>query len=160
MAKFNISDNRLCAPGTKTLAEALKGNQIMTELNISSNGMGWDDRYNEGSDMSGVEALASAIPTMGALTSLNLAKNYLKAEGAEYVAEAIKVNVSALRFDWHHFGLDLTAGSTAAVVYGYCYYNTTKGALTSLDLSRNHILAEEMESIQRVCGSMQITLKN
>ena len=32
----------------------------------------------------------------GALTSLNLASNQLGAEGAKHVAEAIKVNVSAL----------------------------------------------------------------
>ena len=35
----------------------------------------------------------------GALMSLNLASNTLGAEGAKHVAEAIKVNVSALRFD-------------------------------------------------------------
>ena len=35
----------------------------------------------------------------GALTSLNLASNLLKAEGAKHVAEAIKRHVSALRFD-------------------------------------------------------------
>ena len=33
------------------------------------------------------------------LTSLNLAENELKAEGAKHVAEAIKVNVSVLPFD-------------------------------------------------------------
>ena len=75
------------------------------------------------------------------MTSLNLASNNLGAEGAKHVAEAIKVNVSALRFDWYHFELDLTSGSTA-VVYGYCYYNTTKGALTSLNLADNRIKAE------------------
>ena len=73
-----------------------------------------------------------AIPlTSGALTSLNLASNYLMAEGAKQVAEAIKGHVSALRFDWYHFELDLTSGSTA-VVYGYSYYNTTKGALETI----------------------------
>ena len=35
----------------------------------------------------------------GALTSLNLADNKLDAKGAQHVAKAIKVNVSALRFD-------------------------------------------------------------
>ena len=34
----------------------------------------------------------------------------------------------------YHFELDLTSGSTA-VVYGYSYYNTTKGALTKLTIS-------------------------
>ena len=45
----------------------------------------------------GAIALADAIKTNGALTSLNLSRNKLRAEGAKYVAEAIKVNVSAIR---------------------------------------------------------------
>ena len=85
-------------------------------------------------DFSGVVAIADAIPAMGALTSLNLADNELGAEGAKHVAEAIKVNVSALRFFWCNFELDLTSGSTA-VVYGYSYYNTTKGALAKFTFS-------------------------
>jgi hypothetical protein len=42
-------------------------------------------------DMSGVIALANALPAMGAMTSLNLASNYLHANGAKIIAEAIKV---------------------------------------------------------------------
>ena len=75
------------------------------------------------------------------MTSLNISSNWLGAQGAKHVAEAIKGHVSALQFDWYHFELDLTSGLTA-VVYGYSYYNTTKGALTSLDLSENYIDAE------------------
>ena len=86
--------------------------------------------------------------------SLNLASNHLSAEGAKHVAEAIKVNVSALRFNWHHFELDLTSGSTA-VVYGYSYYNTTthQGALTSLDISDNDIADDQQEALKRMCAS-------
>ena len=65
------------------------------------------------------------------MTSLNLASNNLRADGAKHVAEAIKGHVSALRFDCYFFELDLTSGSTA-VVYGYSYYNTTKGAMTTI----------------------------
>ncbi len=76
------------------------------------------------------------------MTSLNLASNSLEVEGAKHVADAIKDHVSALhvRFDWYHFWLtfDLTFGSTA-VVYGYSYYNTTKGALASLNISDNSL---------------------
>ena len=50
-------------------------------------------------NMEGVGAFADAIPTMGALTSLDLSENQINAEGAKHVAEAIKVNVSALWFD-------------------------------------------------------------
>ena len=54
MTKFDISSNDLCAEGTKLLAAALKGNQIMTELNISSNNMTFGSAWG---DMSGVIAL-------------------------------------------------------------------------------------------------------
>jgi hypothetical protein len=79
--------------GTKLLAEALKDNQIITELNISSNSITTDSNGYVGKDMSGVIALANAIPDMGAMTVLNLASNALGAEGAKFVAEAIKVTM-------------------------------------------------------------------
>ena len=97
LVKFDMSNNELCAAGSKALAEALTGNQIMTELNIASNYMGAVDGGT--TDLSGIIAIGDAIPTMGALTSLDLASNELGAAGAKHVAEAIKVNVSALRFD-------------------------------------------------------------
>jgi hypothetical protein len=78
MTRLDISANSLGA-GTKALTEGLKGNQIMTELNISSNGMG----------KSGAIALANAIPDMGAMTSLNLASNNLRVEGAKFIAAVL-----------------------------------------------------------------------
>ena len=42
--------------------------------------------------------LADIHLSIRALTSLDLSCNELSAEGAKHVAEAIKVNVSALRF--------------------------------------------------------------
>jgi hypothetical protein len=73
---LHVASNKLFAKGTKLLAEALKGNQIMTELNVSSNSCTWDGKnYGEMSGCRCVIALASAIPDMGALTSLNLAQN-------------------------------------------------------------------------------------
>jgi Ran GTPase-activating protein (RanGAP) involved in mRNA processing and transport len=70
MTSLDVSNNGLWAEGTKLLAEALKGNKIMTELNLSSN-------YVTEGGLSGVVALADAIPDMGALSSLNLAANRL-----------------------------------------------------------------------------------
>ena len=66
--KFDISKNRLFAAGGKALAGALKGNNVMQELNISSNYLGCDSNYDI--DMSGVGAISDAIPTMGALESI------------------------------------------------------------------------------------------
>jgi hypothetical protein len=61
LTSLDISKNCLYAEGTKLLAEALKSNQIMTALNISSNFV------TEGG-MSGVVALADAIPDMVAIS--------------------------------------------------------------------------------------------
>ncbi len=126
LVKFDISANALCAEGGRLLSAALKDNQIMTELNIAKNNLGkHSNAWNAKDDMSGVIAISNAIPTMGALTSLNLANDRFGVEGAKHVAEAIKEHVSAL-FDWDHFELDLTSGSTA-VVYGCSYYTHQGG---------------------------------
>jgi hypothetical protein len=77
MTSLDVSKNGLLAEGTKLLAEALKGNQIMMELNISSN-------YMTSGGMSGVVALADAIPKMGALLSLNIGDNKLTRGKAKY----------------------------------------------------------------------------
>jgi hypothetical protein len=47
-------------------------------------------------DVSGIIALADAIPDMGAMTSLNLAVNGLQAEGAKHIAGALKVSKCVL----------------------------------------------------------------
>jgi Ran GTPase-activating protein (RanGAP) involved in mRNA processing and transport len=83
LSLLNVASNGLLAEGTKLLADALKGNQIMTELNISSNSMTYGSAWG---DISGVVALADVIPDMGAMTSLNLASNDLGAEGAKHIA--------------------------------------------------------------------------
>jgi hypothetical protein len=94
LSSVNLASNCLYAEGTKLLAEVLTGNTNMTELSISGNAATWDGK--EHGEMSGIIALADAIPDMGALTSLNLALNKLNAEGAKIVAEAIKVTNCAI----------------------------------------------------------------
>ena len=79
LVKFDISNNALYSAGAKALAGALKGNTVMTELNIATNGMGKTSKYGD-ADMSGVSAIADAIPTMGALASLDLSQNRIPAE--------------------------------------------------------------------------------
>ena len=98
---------------------------------------------------------AISISSIRALTSLNLASNLIGAEGAKHVAEAIKVNVSALLFDWHHFELELTCGSTA-VVDGYCYYITTKGAMAKFDISKNNLSMEGGKSLAEALAGNSI----
>jgi hypothetical protein len=75
---LSLRNNKLFAAGGKALAEGLKGNQVITELNIASNHLGCKTHYDsDGADISGIIALADVIPVMGALLSLNLAKNCL-----------------------------------------------------------------------------------
>jgi hypothetical protein len=75
LTKFDISKNDIRAAGGKVLAAGLKGNQVVIELNIADNQLGWDANVED--DMSGIIALADIIPGMGAMTSLNLASNCL-----------------------------------------------------------------------------------
>jgi Ran GTPase-activating protein (RanGAP) involved in mRNA processing and transport len=104
MTKFDISSNVIRAEGGKALAAALKGNQVIMELNISSNMLSLNG------DTSGVIAIANAIPDMRALTSLNLSGNGLGAEGAEHIAEAIKVSRCVVAAILHHFHAHLVTG--------------------------------------------------
>jgi hypothetical protein len=66
LSVLSLKSNRLRADGGKALTEGLKGNTVITELDISSNDLGEDSNYDQ--DMSGVIALADVIPGMGALS--------------------------------------------------------------------------------------------
>jgi hypothetical protein len=67
---LSLQSINLCAAGGKALAEGLKDNQVITEINIAGNRLGRKTRYdNDGADVSGVIALADVIPDMGALST-------------------------------------------------------------------------------------------
>jgi hypothetical protein len=87
---LSLQSNDLCAAGGKVLAEGLKDNQVITELNIASNRLGLKTHFDrDGADVSGIKALADAIPDMRALTCLNLASNSLGVEGAKIIAACL-----------------------------------------------------------------------
>jgi hypothetical protein len=76
---FDISGNGLKAEGCKILAEVLKGNQVLTTLIIANNGLALaSNGYT--TDISGVTALADAMPGMGALIKLDISRNDIGAE--------------------------------------------------------------------------------
>ena len=66
------SDNDIRCDGGKALFAALNGNQVMKEINVASNNLAFNA---SGKDISGVIAIGDAIPTMGALASLDLSQN-------------------------------------------------------------------------------------
>jgi hypothetical protein len=75
LVKFDISDSTIGAEGSKAIAEALKGNQTTTELNISKTYPLWDGKAHQG--MSGIIAIANTIKDMGALLLLDISSNGL-----------------------------------------------------------------------------------
>lgn len=70
---LDISRNRLYSRGVRFMAYALRDNQTITDLNLAVNSF----MSSHDEDASGVLALSETLPTMGALTSLNVRKNKL-----------------------------------------------------------------------------------
>ena len=86
----------------KALAQALASNSTLKELDVSDN---W-----EGGDGPGfAQELAIGIKDNGALTSLDLASNRPRAEGANIATKATEVTVP-LRSFWHPFHVHLATG--------------------------------------------------
>jgi hypothetical protein len=140
LTKFDISSNGIRAEGGKALAAGIKGNQVIAELNISYNDMGYN--FDADVDTSGIIAIADVISDMGALSMLNFAANLL---GELVMPEG-----------W-------SKGSGKHDEHGYGWYTQTNGkdqkehpgkpegiialanaipnmgALTSLDISNNRV---------------------
>jgi Ran GTPase-activating protein (RanGAP) involved in mRNA processing and transport len=143
LTKFDISKNRFYAAGAKALAEGLKCNQVMTELKLAGNSMGqrsggWDAE----SDMSGVIALADAIPDMGALSILNMSKNGMKGtEAGKALGDALAMNTVLKELDLS--GQPETSQPYArqnmdvAFVKAFAPGLSDNGALSSLNLASN-----------------------
>lgn len=145
--KFDISENRLRAPGVKSIAEALHNNQVMTELNISGNYTGVinlanyvgeaDDHMDyifESPDMSGVTAICDAIPTMKALTKLIFGGDKVN-HSDDKAPEPAVLEVGMTEADMSNKGLK--AGG--AIIVGAWISHKDNGALTSLNFSKNQL---------------------
>jgi hypothetical protein len=93
MSKLNLSENGIITQQAgKALADMLKANSVLTELNISN----CADYTGDSNGPGFAQELAVGISGNGTLTSLNLSSNNLEAEGAKIVAEVIKVNGYAI----------------------------------------------------------------
>eukprot|EP00935_MAST-01C_sp_MAST-1C-sp1_P001097 g1097.t1 len=186
---FDISKNQLYAAGGEAIAEALAGNQVMTELNIAGNDLGKIDFFNADMSMSGVIAISNAIPTMGALTSLNMSDNQLGGyedcdgfwisdmTGIKALAAAIPTCKALAKFTFSvqdRYGNEGPRVTMETSMVRADFSNKGLGAsgammlaaflpkcqaLASLDLSQNSIPAEEMGPIERLCQSKQIALR-
>ena len=68
--------------GATSIAEAIKVNKTLTNLDLSDNGM----------SEAGATSIAEVIKFNKTLTNLNLCSNGISDAGATFVAEAMKVN--------------------------------------------------------------------
>ena len=93
---FNISGNQLYAEGCQALAEALKGNKMMKELNLAGCNLS-----SVGSNMSGVILLANAIPTMRAMKKLTIS-------GDEAWSKPVTIETSMTKADFSDKGLGVS----------------------------------------------------
>jgi Ran GTPase-activating protein (RanGAP) involved in mRNA processing and transport len=146
---LSLKENNLYAEGGKALATGLKGNQGATELDISSNRLGWK-RYKD-PDMSGVIALANALPDMGAILSVNLLKNHIGVYQAHVLASILKDHhtlKSLCGNTGNEVELDMSGKmNDAAEAIMLVPEITDKGALTSLHVGMNQIPETEMKEI-------------
>ena len=99
MVSIDMLDNSISAGQAHNLVAILNEHPTLKSLCGNKGNERQLDMSNKKMGVNGAIMLAPEIVANGALTSLNLAKNHLYATGAKHIAEAIKVHVSALRFD-------------------------------------------------------------
>jgi Ran GTPase-activating protein (RanGAP) involved in mRNA processing and transport len=167
LVKLDVSDNRLRAAGGKVLAEALAGNQVLKELNIASNKLSFGVEMGS-TDMSGIIAISDAIPTMGALTSLNMSCNKMASEEVgKALGDAIASNSTLTELDISNscdtagwaagHGSNNGPGFAKGITDGL----RANGALTSLNISGNRINRNRVDgqAIVSACASKGVALR-
>ena len=146
LSKLDISDCKLFAEGGKALAAGLKGNQAITELNVSNNFLGMDSDHD--GDISGIIAIADVIGD-GAMTSLHVGMNAIpEKEMKEIIVIAMSKDSMKLLCevpikDKTLTELDVSGkslGTEGALVVAE--YLRDNGAMTSLNLASNNLRAE------------------
>jgi Ran GTPase-activating protein (RanGAP) involved in mRNA processing and transport len=119
----------------------------LTSLNLSYNQLCGLDRYHgEGTyTAEGVTAIADAMRVNGALTMLSLAKNRLGEEGTKAICEALEQNQTLKKLDISGGAYGFTIGEYEDNIGGSAGAKhvakmlVVNGALTSVDLSENHL---------------------
>jgi Ran GTPase-activating protein (RanGAP) involved in mRNA processing and transport len=152
---LSLENNSLGVDGGKALAEGLKGNSVLIELNIANNNLA---KY--GQDMSGVIAIANVIKDMGALLVLSLKSNKLgMKEAGEALGDMLKGNSMLKELDisdnWVH---SYVGGDATAFAQGISKGLPGNGALSKLDLSMNEIPAAEADMLNATCKAKEVDL--
>ena len=133
MAKLDVRSNELRAEGATVFAEALADNKVLTELNLSGNALAED------ADLSGVLAISDAIPTMGALTRLDVSYNDIRGEGGKVLFEALQGNqvVKEINVASNNLSYNASGDRVLSSVIAISDAIPAIGALTSLNIREN-----------------------
>ena len=152
LAKLSMGGNRFCAEGTMRLAAALKGNSVLTELDISLCNITYSYADKKLGTLAGVIAVSNTIRTMGALVAVNVSSNRFGAEGARTLANALSqnsvltdLNVANNRMIWNGQGERDMSGVVAmrnAI--------PTMGAMVTANLMGNGIGKERLAALQEL----------
>jgi hypothetical protein len=136
---LSLKSNKLGVDGGKALAEGLKGNSAIKELNIADN-----ELTNYGRNMSAIVALAGAIPAMGALLKLSLSRNGLLSKEAGKILSDMLANAVLQELDVSD-NWGSTCNSTPIGVSDGARFaqelavGMDNGVLTSLNISDNNL---------------------
>jgi hypothetical protein len=138
LSVLSLKSKSLGADGGKALAEGLKGNSVITQLSLADNQL-----TNYGRDMSGIIALADALPDMGALSVANVMGNKIGKEQLSKLQEIMRAKPNfvslcgiaddATEADLSGLGMDADDAIVLASEL------PDKGALSSLKFASNNI---------------------
>jgi Ran GTPase-activating protein (RanGAP) involved in mRNA processing and transport len=98
ITELNLSDNDIGIDGAKALAAMLEKNNTITELCLFRNNIKDD----------GAKALAGMLEKNNTITELNLSSNNIEIDGAKAIADALKVNktITTLDLSYNNIGDD------------------------------------------------------
>ena len=139
------------AEGLKLITEALKTNNTLTKLILSHNKIGYE----------GARLIAEALKANNSLTELNLFVNEIEDEGARLIAEALKANnsLTSLNLSFNKIG-DTTILKT---IDEYLQRNktTVEKKAENLNAEGNDLCHQEKysEAIEKYKAAIKISTK-
>jgi hypothetical protein len=98
LKKLELDNNRFGVRTCEALGESLKVNNSLVYLSLDSNPLVDDELQ----DVSGIKAMADALRTNTTLTSLNLWRTRIPAEGGVHIANAVEQNNTLLFLEVGH----------------------------------------------------------
>ena len=153
LTKLSLAKNKLGEEGTKFLCDALVGNNILKELDLS----GHTSFGGTGSSIggtAGAKHVANMLLVNGGLTALDLSSNDLNDEGVSAVCEAIQSNkeTNLALLNFKNNGISpVGANAVAAMV-------AVTGSLTVTNLLHNKLDAESAKMLSEVAKQKGISL--